>query len=79
MLMFWAAAQMPRRDFFPKEFLRASRGYHLRSQQGFVRNSHFVVIFRRNFWRLRGALRGQFSSRRLSSELAIYTKASDRS
>lgn len=51
MLIFWAAEQMPRRDFFLKGFLKASRGYRLRSQQGFVRNSHFAAIFRGNFRR----------------------------
>ena len=74
MLMFWAAELMPPKDFFLKEFLRASRGYRLPSQQGFVRNSHFAAIFRSNFRPSLGALRGRLLSKRLSSALAIYTK-----
>ena len=44
----------------PKEFLRASRGYLLPSQQGFVRNSHFAAIFRSSFRRSQVAPGGRF-------------------
>src|ERR1700733_6838139 len=79
MLIFWAAGPMLCRDFFLKGFLKASRGYHLHSQQGFVRSSHFAVIFRSNFKQSPGALHGLFLSRRLSSVLVICTKGSARS
>ena len=74
-VMSWVKEQMPRRDFFREGFLKASCGYRLLSQQGFVRRSHFAAIFRSNFGRSRVMLDGQSFSRRLYSALAIYTKA----
>jgi len=65
---------MPRRDFFPKGRLRASRGYPLRSQRDFVRNWLFAAIFRSNFRRWRAARGGRSLSKRSYSALAIYTK-----
>ncbi len=70
----WAVERMPRKDFFLRGFLRASRGYLWPSQRDFVRSWLFAAIFRSNFRRSQAAPDGRSFSNRLYSALAICTK-----